>query len=92
MVSALELLCSPELVFKDYCDYDLKPLMEASVNKRNISMVSQLLKTVHVILNYVMYTCIVRCVVAMKMCLMLTKLFVRCRGLISKLSESLHSR
>ena len=40
-VSALELLCSPELVFKDYCDYDLKPLMEASVEKRNISMVKK---------------------------------------------------
>ncbi|XP_064405997.1 DNA-dependent protein kinase catalytic subunit-like isoform X2 [Halichondria panicea] len=41
VVSALELLCSPELVFKDYCDYDLKPLMEASVEKRNISMVKK---------------------------------------------------
>ncbi len=41
VVSALELLCSPELVFKDFCDYDLKPLMEASVTKRNVSMVKK---------------------------------------------------
>ncbi len=41
MVCALELLCSPELVFKDHCDYELKPLMEATVTKRNVAMVKK---------------------------------------------------
>ena len=39
-IAALELLCSPELVFKDFFDHELKPLIESSVPRRNVNQVS----------------------------------------------------
>ena len=38
----MELLCSPELVFKDYIDNELKPVMDSSVPQRDVGQVKKI--------------------------------------------------
>lgn len=40
-ITALELLCSPELVFKDFVENDLIPVLDSSVAKRDSGKVKK---------------------------------------------------